>query len=355
MRVYGTTYNRVVLRLIYIQKEELTRGVFLVLRRRVKTMSSTHTQQILIRCLRQRWRIKNSGSLLSTSRRLFSSPSFAVVDHSKAYEEAMKGRHGQQLELAKLDGVGKDDPVDHHIEAMEIFELKNSTETIMAEDNLNEDGTVEAEYTEKGTNNEISEEDEEEEEEEENDSDDDDYNEEEDDEDDFYNNDGSVPYSKSQLATFKAGGPAGGLFAIIEMPGTQHKVTVDDVIVSNILKPLSDYPIGSIIECSDNILLMGSSHQTIVGLPKVTGGALVKLMVEEITLDKKVVIFKKRRRKNSQRKNGFRRQVMMLRVLDIQFPTTNTNNEYAPRVAPDTEYTKPTIGAGGGKVQEECA
>jgi hypothetical protein len=35
---------------------------------------------------------------------------FVVVDHAQAYEMAMQGRHGQQLALARLEGVGKDDP-----------------------------------------------------------------------------------------------------------------------------------------------------------------------------------------------------------------------------------------------------
>ena len=43
-------------------------------------------------------------------------------------------------------------------------------------------------------------------------------------------------------------------------------------------------------------------------------------MVEEITRDKTVIVFKKRRRKNSRRKNGHRRQVTFLRVLDVRFP-----------------------------------
>ena len=43
-------------------------------------------------------------------------------------------------------------------------------------------------------------------------------------------------------------------------------------------------------------------------------------LVEEITRDKTVVVFKKRRRKHSRRKNGFRRQVTFLRVLDVKMP-----------------------------------
>jgi len=49
-------------------------------------------------------------------------------------------------------------------------------------------------------------------------------------------------------------------------------------------------------------------------------GARVQLEVEEVTKDKKVIIFKSRRRKNSKSKNGFRRHVTVLRVTDIVIP-----------------------------------
>jgi ribosomal protein L21 len=85
-----------------------------------------------------------------------------------------------------------------------------------------------------------------------------------------YNNDGSLRYSKSQLAEFRAGAPAGGKFAIIELAGTQHKITVDDVIVSNRLKPVETYSLGSVHTFKD-VLLVGSSHLTLVGMPTVSG------------------------------------------------------------------------------------
>lgn len=56
-----------------------------------------------------------------------------------------------------------------------------------------------------------------------------------------------------------------------------------------------------------------------MGLPGVAG-AEVDVMVEEITRDKTLIVFKKRRRKNSRRKNGFRRQVTFLRVLEMRMP-----------------------------------
>ena len=35
---------------------------------------------------------------------------YAAVDHGAAYEEALAGRHGDQLRLAYDEGKGKDDP-----------------------------------------------------------------------------------------------------------------------------------------------------------------------------------------------------------------------------------------------------
>ena len=52
-----------------------------------------------------------------------------------------------------------------------------------------------------------------------------------------------------------------------------------------------------------------------------SSGASVTVMVEEITTDKKVVVFRKKRKKNFKRKNGHKRAVTFLRVLDIQPPT----------------------------------
>merc|ERR1719464_2513876 len=66
-------------------------------------------------------RRESSSTACTTKKDNLSSSSFggifAVVDHSKAYDMAMKGRHGQQLALARLEGIGKDDlPFDPFLE-----------------------------------------------------------------------------------------------------------------------------------------------------------------------------------------------------------------------------------------------
>ncbi len=221
--------------------------------------------------------------------------SYAVVNHAKEYQEAMEGRHGQQLKLAFVEGEARSDEVFDPFEAYQVDD----------EDEDDEEGMLEA-------------------------GDGDDMEEEGEDEDedaaptlDFeYNKDGSIRRTKSQLASLKAGAAAGGKFAIVNLHGTQEKVTIDDVVILNKLKPVSKWSVGSTHTLNaenGSLLLVGSPEQTLVGMPFVNG-AEVDVMVEEITRDKKVVVFKKKRRKNYRRKNGHKREVTFLRVLDIRFP-----------------------------------
>lgn len=240
---------------------------------------------------------------------------YAAVDHSEAFENAMRGLHGKQLELAVVEGYGKDEP-----------DFDPFIEEEIEEDRL---ARLEAEGEDR----------------------DDDMEDEEDD-DSFsdedhiefskiYNNDGSLRRTKSELATLRAGAPAGGLIAIIALAGSQHKVTTDDVLIVNRLKPVKKWYVGSTHTLdAEQVLLLSSSHFTLVGMPFVAG-AKVTVMVEEITKDAKVIVFKKRRRKHSQRKNGFRRDVTMLRILDIQPPEPYENAKHVgrPQPAPMVEQT----------------
>jgi large subunit ribosomal protein L21 len=241
---------------------------------------------------------------------------YAVIDHSEAYETAMNGRHGKQLALAKLEGIGKDNPPFDPFLEEELLSGK-----MMADEKTSNNIDDEDRDADDGYDADVSE---------------DEYDDEEfadgvDDEELLspYNPDGSVRRKKSVLATLRAGYPAGGLFAVFELGGSQHKVTTDDLVVVNRLKPIDTYKIGSVHTLKD-ILLVGSSHHTLVGLPYVNG-AEVDVMVEEITRDAKVIVFKKRRRKNSQRKNGFRRDLTLLRVLDVRFPNEQKDYFYVSR------------------------
>ncbi|GAX18126.1 hypothetical protein FisN_25Hh108 [Fistulifera solaris] len=218
-------------------------------------------------------------------------PSYAAVDHSEAYERAMQGGHGQQLALAALEGYGKDEP-----------DFDPFIEEEMAEDGQEDEEDEDSGYYDDDEGSGV------------------------------FNSDGSLRRAPSELATLRAGAPAGGMVAVIELAGTQYKVTTDDLLIVNKLKPVEKFQLGS-VHSLDSVLLLSTSHYTLVGLPKVEG-AVVDVMVEEITKDAKVIIFKKRRRKHSQRKNGFRREVTMLRVLDIRPPEPHQKQLYQARPPP---------------------
>ena len=55
--------------------------------------------------------------------------------------------------------------------------------------------------------------------------------------------------------------------------------------------------------------------------------------MEENTRDARVLVFKKRKRKHSRRLNGFRRDVTLLRVMDIRLPDQYANAEYKETIA----------------------
>jgi len=245
---------------------------------------------------------------------------YAVVDHSEAYEREMSGRHGAQLELAKIYGLGKDEPAYDPFKE-QFYELldKNEDELLdkNEEDNLDDDLEDDARDVETEAA----------------DFDDDvedDGQEKIDEESEITEINSNAPKrirrKKSQVATLAAGAPAGGVFAVVRIAGAQHKVTEDDVVILNKLKPVEKYAVGSVHTLTD-VLMMSSSHLTLVGMP-VVAGAEVDVMVEEITQDKKIVIFKNRRRKNSRRKNGFRREVTLLRILEIRMPEEYKNHKH---------------------------
>ena len=104
-------------------------------------------------------------------------------------------------------------------------------------------------------------------------------------------------------------------FAVISLLGSQYKVTRDDVLTAN---KVVKAEVGTTLTL-DDVLLVGGLDETVVGAPFVQG-ARVHLAVEEQKKDKKVLVLKKKRRKGYQRKNGTRRHITVLRVLDIELP-----------------------------------
>jgi ribosomal protein L21 len=244
---------------------------------------------------------KRTSTVLASQSRSFT---YASVSHAEEYKQAIDGRHGQQLQLAYKEGEKYENAAFDPFEAYKIDE-DDAQEALRDTDNEADED---------------SEEDDDEEEEE-------DEDEEEEGEEaiptkSMYRKDGSVRRTRAELVSLKAGAPAGGKFAIINLYGSQHKVTVDDVVILNKLRPVEKWAVGTthtLTADDEHLLLLGSQEQTLVGMPFVNGGE-VDVMVEEITRDKKVIIFKKKRRKNYRKKNGHKREVTFLRVLDIRFP-----------------------------------
>jgi large subunit ribosomal protein L21 len=255
---------------------------------------------------------------------------YAVINHSEAYEQAMQGLHGKQLALARLEGVGKDDPPFDPFLEEELEELKAAEE---AEEEDEYDDIEEAELVEDEESF-------------------DDYEDIEEENDSPYNRDGSVRRKMSVKATLRAGFPAGGYFAIIQLHGSQHKVAADDLVVCNRLQPVDKFKIGSVHTLSD-VLLVGSSHMTLVGMP-IVAGAEVDVMVEEITRDAKVIVFKKRRRKHSERRNGFRRDVTFLRILDIRFPQEYKDHNHVGRDILEALEETTKVSAGKQEVTQKA-
>lgn len=102
------------------------------------------------------------------------------------------------------------------------------------------------------------------------------------------------------------------VFAIVEISGTQYKVTPDDLIVT---EKISGVDINDRITLN-RVLLVGSQSKTVIGRPYIPT-ATVSAAIEEQFLDGKVIVFKKRRRKNSRRTNGHRQPLTSLRILSI--------------------------------------
>jgi large subunit ribosomal protein L21 len=102
------------------------------------------------------------------------------------------------------------------------------------------------------------------------------------------------------------------VFAVVEIAGTQYKVTPDDLIITEKIRGVD---VNDKIRLN-KVLLLGSKTETIIGRPYVEE-ASVTAAVEEQFLDGKVIVFKKRRRKNSRRTNGHRQPLTSLRILSI--------------------------------------
>ncbi|MEW5309233.1 MAG: hypothetical protein WDW38_001134 [Sanguina aurantia] len=102
------------------------------------------------------------------------------------------------------------------------------------------------------------------------------------------------------------------VFAVVELGGTQFKVTTDDVIFVNQLPGMDVNDVISL----DRVLLLGSRTQTVIGRPFVPNSCVL-MAVEEHFRDGKVHVFKKKAKKRYRRYYGPRPNLTTLRVLQI--------------------------------------
>jgi large subunit ribosomal protein L21 len=116
------------------------------------------------------------------------------------------------------------------------------------------------------------------------------------------------------------------VFAVVEVGGTQYKVTPDDVIIT---EKLDGVDVSDKIQLQ-RVLLLGTAAETVIGKPYIPG-ASVTAIVEEQFLDGKVIIFHKRRRKNSRRTNGHRQPLTTLRIVSVEgIEAASTNGDATP-------------------------
>jgi ribosomal protein L21 len=131
--------------------------------------------------------------------------------------------------------------------------------------------------------------------------------------------------------------PPGMRFAVLDLGGAQHKVSIGSLFMTNRLKQFKvgagdaregarpraapdsrDAQVGQRVDL-DRVLLVGSRDFTLIGRP-VIDDARVTAVIEEHTHLEKVITFKKRRRHSSSARNrGSRADVTILRVYDINF------------------------------------
>jgi len=123
------------------------------------------------------------------------------------------------------------------------------------------------------------------------------------------------------------------MYAIVKISGKQYRVSEGDTVkVSS-----QDWKVGDRVKF-DQVLITDNGKNIVVGTPTVAG-ASVTVEVLEHNRDKKLLIYKKKRRKGYQRKNGHRQRYTLLKVNNLQTPSTKKvqkNNS-----SKDTETSPP--------------
>lgn len=102
-------------------------------------------------------------------------------------------------------------------------------------------------------------------------------------------------------------------FAVVEIAGTQFKVTTDDVVFVN---HLADVAVNEVLSL-DRVMLLGSREGTVIGRPYVPN-ASVLVAVEEHFKDGKVHVFKFKKRNRYKKYSAPRPVLTALRILRVQ-------------------------------------
>jgi large subunit ribosomal protein L21 len=105
-------------------------------------------------------------------------------------------------------------------------------------------------------------------------------------------------------------------YAIIEIGGSQRRVSPGDTIRVNKLETESSAKGGSLT--LDRVLMLRSEATLKVGSPLVEGAAVKATVLGEVK-GKKVLVFKKKKRKQYRRTRGHRQQYTTLRIDEIRF------------------------------------
>ncbi|GIL91256.1 hypothetical protein Vretimale_9947 [Volvox reticuliferus] len=140
-------------------------------------------------------------------------------------------------------------------------------------------------------------------------------------------------------------------FAVVQLAGTQFKVTTDDIIFVN---QLPDVEVNDVLAL-DRVMLLGSRAETIVGRPYVPG-ATVLAAVEEHFRDGKVHVFKKKRRKRYKKYQAPRPNLTTLRILQVRGIIPASGDELAMVPELPIEPVQPQFAAqppGLGREEEE--
>ena len=102
------------------------------------------------------------------------------------------------------------------------------------------------------------------------------------------------------------------MYAIIQTGGKQYRVALGDVL--RVEKLLGE--VGETISL-DQVLLVASGTELLVGQPLVAGAQVVGQILRQGKA-KKILVFKKKRRKNYRRLRGHRQPYTALQIKEIQ-------------------------------------